>query len=207
MKRTLRYLAGTALTAAVVGVATVSYAAPAKAPHDTVTKAGAARVAAAPAWKARAATTVKPTARKNAPTPRIVAPGEHVTAAPGFQLWLTAEGKHWTTPTFPEPQFRSVVDGNIDPNAPGVSLQSETTENRAYLSGLYYGGKGTASAVEIQTQAGTVHGRLIELPGRPGWGVWYATTHLEPGGDPVDFVSQVTVRDTEGRIYARLTTR
>ncbi|MBW8703447.1 hypothetical protein MBT84_28020 [Streptomyces sp. MBT84] len=156
-----------------------------------------------------AASTPAPSASSAAPAPapRIVAPGEQVAAAPGFRLWLTAEGEHWTVPTFPEPQFRSVVDGNIDPNTPGVSLQSETNTNRAYLSGLYYGGKGTASTVEIQTQTGTVHGKLIELPGHPGWGVWYATTHLEPDDDPVDFVSQVTVHDTEGRIYARLKAR
>ncbi|MEU6519597.1 hypothetical protein [Streptomyces sp. NPDC046978] len=207
MKRTLRYVAGTAVAAAVVGIATVSYAAPAKAPHDKVTNAGAARIAAAPAEKARTATAVQPTAKRNAPTPRVVASGERVTAAPGFQLWLTAEGKHWTTPSSPEPQFRSMVDGNIDPSTPGVSLQSEITDSRAYLSGLYYGGKSTPSTVEIHTQAGTTHGKLIELPGHPGWGAWYATTHVKPGGNPIDYVSQITVRDTEGRIYARLTTR
>ncbi|MGW4608941.1 hypothetical protein ACWENS_37700 [Streptomyces sp. NPDC004532] len=142
-----------------------------------------------------------------APKPRIVAPGEHVTAAPGFRLWLTAEGEHWTTPSSPGPQFRSVVDGNVDPNTPGVSLQSEITDGRAYLCGLYYGGRGTASAVEIQTQAGTVHGKLVELPGHPGWGVWYATTRVQPGGESVDFVSHITVHDTEGRIYAQLKAR
>ncbi|MET8644729.1 hypothetical protein [Streptomyces sp. NPDC004675] len=148
-----------------------------------------------------------PSSTAPAPKPRIVSPGEHVAVAPGFQLWLTAEGKHWTTPSSPEPQFRSMVDGNIDPSTPGVSLQSEITDSRAYLSGLYYGGKSTPSTVEIHTQAGTAHGKLIELPGHPGWGAWYATTHVKPGGNPIDYVSQITVRDTEGRIYARLTTR
>ncbi|WP_306190959.1 hypothetical protein [Streptomyces sp. MK5] len=141
-------------------------------------------------------------------TLRVVASGERVTAAPGFRLWLTAEGKHWTAPTSPEPQFRSVVDGNIDRNTPGVSLQSETADGRAYLSGLYYGGKGVASGVEIETKAGTVHGKLLELAGHPGWGVWYATTEVDsdagPDGGSWDFVSQVTVHDTEGGIYAQL---
>ncbi|WP_445526669.1 hypothetical protein [Streptomyces cyslabdanicus] len=191
MRRTLKYLACAAVTAAVVGTATVSYAVPAKAPHSTIAKA-------------RAATAAHPAAKKTAPTPRVVAPGEHVTAAPGFELWLTAEGKHWTTPSSPEPQFRSVVDGNIDRNTPGVSMQSEGTESRAYLSGLYYGGKGTASSVEVETADGTVRGKLIELPGKPGWGVWYATADVKPGSGSWDYVSQVTVHDTKGGIYAQL---
>ncbi|MFI8204674.1 hypothetical protein [Streptomyces sp. NPDC085937] len=198
MTRTLKYLAGAAAVAAVAGMATVSYAAPATAPHETAGRAGTAQVRAAQAAPAV-------TAKKHAPTPRIVAPGEHVTAAPGFELWLTPEGKHWTTPGDPEPQFRSVVDGNIDPSSPGVSVQSEGTPERVYLSGLYYGGKGTASTVEIETEAGTVRGKLIELAGRPGWGVWYATADAVPVDDgPWHFVSEVTVRDTKGRVYASL---
>ncbi|MFJ8793044.1 hypothetical protein [Streptomyces sp. NPDC102462] len=189
MNRMLKYLAGAAVTAAVAGMATVSHAAPAKAPHAAVTQTAAASAV-----------------QKTAPTPRIVASGERVTAVPGFQLWLTPEGKHWTTPSSPDPQFRSVVDGNIDRDTPGVTLQSELTDSRAYLSGLYYGGKGTASSVEIETEAGTVRGKLIELPGRPGWGVWYATAHIKPGSGSLHYVTQVTVRDTEGTVYAQLTT-
>ncbi|PNV33613.1 hypothetical protein C1708_15765 [Streptomyces sp. DH-12] len=203
MKRTRKYLAGAAVTAAVAGMAlvagmaTVSYAAPATAPHDTAGRAAHSATAAAASAPAAA--------RKHAPTPRIVAPGERVTGAPGFELWLTPEGKHWTTPDMPEGQFRSVVDGNIDLSSPGVSLQYEGTPERVYLSGLYYGGKGTASVVEVETRAGTVAGKLIELPGRPGWGVWYATA--VPDDSSWDFVSEVTVRDTKGRVYASLTRR
>ncbi|MFF4143528.1 hypothetical protein ACFY0A_19405 [Streptomyces sp. NPDC001698] len=138
-----------------------------------------------------------------APTPRIVASGEHVTAVPGFELWLTAEGKHWTSPALPEPQFRSVVDGNIARSDPGVSLQVESEDGRTYLSGVYYGGKGTASSVEVETVAGTVWGKLVELPGDPGWGVWYAVTDLKPGKDPLHFENQITVHNTEGGIYAQ----
>ncbi|MFJ8271187.1 hypothetical protein ACIQ8G_12705 [Streptomyces sp. NPDC094154] len=139
-----------------------------------------------------------------APTPRVVASGEHVTAAPGFELWLTAEGKYWTTPSMPdEPQFRSVVDGNIDRNTPGVGVQSEGDSSRVYLSGVYYGGKGTASSVEVETADGTVRGKLIELPGKPGWGAWYAVADVKPGSGSWDYVSRVTVLDTEGGVYAR----
>ncbi|MFJ8182735.1 hypothetical protein [Streptomyces sp. NPDC096105] len=197
MKRTRKYLAGAAVTAAVAGMTTVSYAAPATAPHDTAGRAAHSATADAASTPAAA--------RKHAPTPRIVAPGERVTGAPGFELWLTPEGKHWTTPDMPEGQFRSVVDGNIDLSSPGVSLQYEGTPERVHLSGLYYGGKGTASAVEVETRAGTVAGKLIELPGRPGWGVWYATA--VPDDSSWDFVSEVTVRDTKGRVYASLTRR
>ncbi|MFD0429240.1 hypothetical protein ACFQ60_20300 [Streptomyces zhihengii] len=49
---------------------------------------------------------------------RTVRPGQRVEAAPGVELWLTREGKHWALPGEPA-QFRSVVDGNIDPSAPG----------------------------------------------------------------------------------------
>lgn len=37
---------------------------------------------------------------------RIVAPGERVDAVPGVQVWLTTDGKHWSTPERPN-QFRA----------------------------------------------------------------------------------------------------
>ncbi|MFC7510381.1 hypothetical protein ACFQV4_01680 [Streptomyces thermocarboxydus] len=132
-----------------------------------------------------------------APTPRIVGPGERVTVAPGFVLWLTEEGKHWTTPENPVPEFRSVTTDNIDRNSPGVTVQSESSPTRAYLSGLYYGGEGTASVVEVASKDGPVRGGLLELPGNPGWGVWYAVADTG-----VDHLARVTVRTTEGRVYA-----
>ncbi|MFE6820864.1 hypothetical protein ACFVBQ_40765, partial [Streptomyces sp. NPDC057675] len=55
---------------------------------------------------------------------RVVAPGERVQAAPKASLWLTKDGKHWSTPTQAD-QFRSVTDGNLDMSRPGVSLQTE----------------------------------------------------------------------------------
>ncbi|CAM5441642.1 hypothetical protein GCM10010261_29360 [Streptomyces pilosus] len=210
MKRTLKYyLTGAVVTAAVAGMATMSYAAPATPSHGAPAEAEAAQLqAAAPAGKDGAATAIGRTTGKKAPTPRVVAPGERVTAAPGFRLWLTAEGKHWTTPSLPGlEQFRSAVGGNIDLGTPGVSVQSEISDGRAYLSGLYYGGRGTASTVEIETASGTVHGKLIELSGDPGWGVWYATADVTPDGGPLGFVSEVTVRTTKGALYAQLTTR
>ncbi|MEU7378614.1 hypothetical protein AB0A91_01110 [Streptomyces sp. NPDC042207] len=207
MNRTLKYLSCAAVAAAVAGTATAAYAAPAKAPHAIVAR-GTAHTQAASAAKVQASTPLRPTAKKTAPTPRVVAPGEHVTAAPGFELWLTAEGKYWTTPSMPdEPQFRSVVDGNIDRSTPGVSMQAEGDRSRVYLSGVYYGGKGTASSVEVDTADGTVRGKLIELPGKPGWGAWYAVAEVKPGSGSWDYVSRITVHDTKGKIYAQLKLR
>lgn len=125
----------------------------------------------------------------------------------GAEVWLTEEGKYWTTPTNPDPQFRSVVDGNIDRSHPGVSMQAEgSADGHFVLSGLYYGGKGTASRVTVQTKAGTVHGKLLELAGKPGWGVWYATAVVPTtdGQGGLTYLGTITVYDTKGRVYAQL---
>ncbi|ULR52033.1 hypothetical protein [Streptomyces deccanensis] len=184
-----------ALTTLLAGASTTSYAASrGEAAHGAGTTVAMAEAAAAKAAAAR-----------KAPTPRIVQPGEHVVAAPGFEFWLTEEGKHWMEPDLPDfPQFRSVVDGNIDRSRPGVSLQASAFEGRYYLSGVYYGGKGTASRVAVRTSTGTVHGKLLELPGKPGWGVWYAIADLPAADDGEEFLRGVTVLDTKGGVYSQL---
>ncbi|MDX3690299.1 hypothetical protein PV726_08175 [Streptomyces europaeiscabiei] len=184
------FVAVAALTTLLAGASTTSYAV---SRGETAHGAG---------------TTVAESAARKAPTPRIVQPGEHVVAAPGFEFWMTAEGKHWLEPDLPDfPQFRSVVDGNIDRSRPGVSLQASAFEDRYYLSGVYYGGKGTASRVEVRTSTGKVHGKLIELPGKPGWGVWYAIADLPTVDDGQEFLRGVTVHDTKGGVYSRLRLR
>ncbi|MFF9034284.1 hypothetical protein ACF090_02300 [Streptomyces sp. NPDC014892] len=187
-----------ALTTLLAGASTTSYAASrGEAAHGAGTTVAMAEAAAAKAAAAR-----------KAPTPRIVQPGEHVVAAPGFEFWLTEEGKHWMEPDLPDfPQFRSVVDGNIDRSRPGVSLQASAFEGRYYLSGVYYGGKGTASRVAVRTSTGTVHGKLLELPGKPGWGVWYAIADLPAADDGEEFLRGVTVLDTKGGVYSQLRLR
>lgn len=190
MARMRTYVAVAALTTLLAGASTTSYAV---SRGETAHGAG---------------TTVAEAAARKAPTPRIVQPGERVVAAPGFEFWMTAEGKHWLEPALPDfPQFRSVVDGNIDRTRPGVSLQASAFEGRYYLSGVYYGGKGTASRVAVRTSTGTVHGKLIELPGKPGWGVWYAVADLPAVDDGQEFLRGVTVHDTEGGVYSRLRLR
>ncbi|MEV0037696.1 hypothetical protein [Streptomyces sp. NPDC050804] len=150
---------------------------------------------------------------------RVVAPGERVKAAPGVRLWLTREGKYWSTPDMDE-QFRSVVDGNLDLSTPGVSRQSESAGNLYFHSGVYYGSR-AAARVELTTLTGrTVRASMVELPGKPGWGAWYTTTELPPvttavlgpegagtgrdAGGPVDFIRSVTLYDSAGRVLASL---
>ncbi|MFF3759305.1 hypothetical protein [Streptomyces sp. NPDC002185] len=129
---------------------------------------------------------------------RTVRPGERVEAGRGFTVWLTADGKHWRDPDGLE-NFRGVSDGNIDRAAPGVSYQSEGGPEGAFHSGLYYGTT-AAGRVELTTgpEGRTVLATLLALPGRPGWGVWYASTG--PGGG----VTAVTLYDRAGARLATL---
>ncbi|MFB7269994.1 hypothetical protein [Streptomyces sp. NPDC056244] len=157
-----------------------------------------------------------------APAPaRVVRPGERVKAAPGVEVWLTGEGKHWSTPD--GEQFRSVIDGNLNLSTPDVSRQSEPAGDSYFHSGLYYGTR-DAVRVEITTATGRVmRAELLELAGRPGWGVWYATTEPPPdtadlgaegmgagagtGGNadaPADFIRRVTLYDATGEVLAAL---
>ncbi|MFJ4891057.1 hypothetical protein B0675_09750 [Streptomyces sp. M41(2017)] len=141
-----------------------------------------------------------------APTVRTVAPGERVRVASGIRIWLTPEGKHWSEPDQPD-EFRSAVDGNLDLTRPGLSLQSSGQDDgRVFYSGIFYG-PGTPSRVEMTTDAGPVAAVGLTLPGRPGWGVWYALTERPVSADgrenPADTVSKVTVYDAKGRVIAK----
>ncbi|MFD6825501.1 hypothetical protein ACFWC5_34880 [Streptomyces sp. NPDC060085] len=194
MTRIKKYVAAAAIAAAVIGAPTMAqaFASPTKATVAAASNAGAPTSAKA---------------AKTASSVRVVAPGERVQAAPKVQLWLTKDGKHWSTPIQAN-QFRSVVDGNLDMSQPGVSLQSEPVEGRYFLSGVYHG-KGDAASVKVVTDKGTVTGRIIHLAGQPGWGAWYATSALPTGPKSKDFkhnfVHSVTVQDTAGHTIATLT--
>ncbi|CAM5522778.1 hypothetical protein [Streptomyces tanashiensis] len=128
---------------------------------------------------------------------RTVRPGERVDAGQGHLVWLTEDGKHWADTDGLE-NFRSVSDGNIDLAHPGISHQSEGGPAGAFHSGLYYGTR-TAGRVELTYAGGRpVLATLLELPDRPGWGVWYAFTG--PGGGR----ATVTLYDSAGRRLADL---
>ncbi|WUD77809.1 hypothetical protein OG937_41930 [Streptomyces sp. NBC_00510] len=191
----MKKLAAATMTAALLsGVPTVAYAMTPSTASAGTSQATAA--AGAPATKGGWA--------------RVVSPGERVHAAPGVVLWLTEEGKHWSTPNQPD-QFRSVVDGNIDPTRPSVSLQAEPVGDRYFLSGVYVipddaADAADAATVRVVTGLGTVTGTVVRLPGHPGWGAWYATSPL-PSSLPLPgspFIRSVTVFDAGHRPLATL---
>ncbi|MEU3184702.1 hypothetical protein ABZ707_10875 [Streptomyces sp. NPDC006923] len=167
---------------------------------------------AGPAPVVRPAATLTPAPPPPPPPPsptaparevRVVEPGERVGVLPGAELWLTAEGKHWSTPETAE-QFRSVTDGNLDTSRPDVAFQSEAVGDRYFLSGLYYG-TDKAAAVKVVTERGTVTATMLRLAGHPDWGVWYATSAVPDSPDfPDTFVRSVTVYDAAGRTLASL---
>ncbi|MET9955054.1 hypothetical protein ABZ135_26385 [Streptomyces sp. NPDC006339] len=129
---------------------------------------------------------------------RVVAPGERVDAGRGWTVWLTEEGKHWSGPDGYE-NFRSVVDGNVDLSRPGVSHQSEGDAAGVFHSGLFYGTKKAGKVVLTGTDGTRTTAALLELPGRPGWGVWYAHTGPENDGG-----ASVAFYDRNGRLLAEL---
>ncbi|KUN07471.1 hypothetical protein AQI95_10620 [Streptomyces yokosukanensis] len=106
---------------------------------------------------------------------RIVAPGERVQAAPGVEMWLTADGGHWSTPEQAN-QFHGLDTGPR--HEPGVSMRAAPVRGGYFLSGLYYGVTGDPGRVELSTGRGEVAARVLTLAGSPGWGVWYAGTSL-----------------------------
>ncbi|MFJ5261687.1 hypothetical protein ACIQAC_14630 [Streptomyces sp. NPDC088387] len=137
-----------------------------------------------------------PTTHTQTQTPstevRVVAPGEQVVAGAGVELWLTGEGKHWSTPEM-DHQFRSVTDGNIDLNTPGIGVTMETLGDRYFLSGIYVTGQ-KAVRVVVNTSDGRVTASAIRLPGNPGWGVWYTDVPLH---DTLT-INKITLYDRQG---------
>ncbi|CAM5628349.1 hypothetical protein [Streptomyces narbonensis] len=128
---------------------------------------------------------------------RVVAPGERVDAGKGWKVWLTAEGKHWVGPDGLE-NSRSVIDGNVDTAEPGVSHQSSGNPAGAFHSGLYYGTR-AVGGVELTGPGGErITATLLELPGRPGWGVWYAHTGATSGD------LSVAMYDRAGKLLSAL---
>ncbi|MFI8517824.1 hypothetical protein ACIGEZ_08390 [Streptomyces sp. NPDC085481] len=134
------------------------------------------------------------------PPVRTVRPGQRVDAGGGSTVWLTKEGKYWSGPDGFE-NFRSVGDGNIDRSEPGVSHQSEGDGKGIFHSGLFYGtrdaGKVELTGVDGKKTVAT----LLELAGRPGWGVWYA--HTPPPADPADS-PDVALYDRTGKRLTEL---
>lgn len=139
-----------------------------------------------------------------APGPvRVVAPGERVRVAAGVQLWLTADGKHWSTPEMAG-RFRELDGGKED--GPGISAQVQSVKDTYFLSGLYYGVRGDPGRVEVRIGGRTVIATVLTLAGSPGWGVWYVSTPLS--GRDVKLLwgkgaQGITVYDASGGAVAR----
>ncbi|WMX46399.1 hypothetical protein RGF97_18275 [Streptomyces roseicoloratus] len=188
MKKYLPAATAAAAVVAVLAAAPATLAAPAAAPSS-------ASAASAPGDSSA----VAPSPSAPRPSARVVASGERVDAGGGFTVWLTEEGKYWTGPDGYE-NFRSVVDGNVDPSRPGVSHQSEGSAGAGvFHSGLYYGTKKAGKIVLTGTDGTKTTAVLLELPGRPGWGVWYAHTGPENDGG-----AAVALYDRKGRLLAGL---
>ncbi|WP_435969391.1 hypothetical protein [Streptomyces sp. Qhu_M48] len=200
-------LAAAGVVAAVVIAAPVAVGASA---GTSAATGSAARVPTAPKAAPSKAAPVKADSAKVTPVRaaapaadpvRTVRPGERVDAGQGYTVWLTRDGKHWADPDGFE-NFRSVVDGNIDRSAPGVSHQSEGNAAGVFHSGVYYGTR-KAGRVELTDAEGhkTV-ATLLALPGRPDWGVWYTRTGPVTGNDGGSF--DVALYDREGKPLAEL---
>ncbi|WP_411092829.1 hypothetical protein [Streptomyces sp. 049-1] len=138
------------------------------------------------------------TSRGTAASEQVVAPGERVQAGAGVELWLTEEGKHWSTPEM-EHQFRSVVDGNIDLRTPGIGLTAEIVGDRYFLSGIHVT-KHRSVRVVVHTSDGEVTASVLRLPGRPGWGVWYTDVALHENLT----IERVTLQHESGKEIASL---
>ncbi|MFE1577403.1 hypothetical protein [Streptomyces fradiae] len=153
--------------------------------------------------------------------PRTVAPGERVAAGGGWTVWLTESGKHWAGPDGYE-NSRSVTDGNVDTDRPGVTHQAQGDARGTFHSGLYYGTADAARLEITEANGRKTTATLLRLPGEPAWGVWYASTPPAPTTNPGTTAGtgtttsdstgtegtwpedRVTLYDTTGRIIATL---
>jgi hypothetical protein len=137
-----------------------------------------------------------------------------VEAVPGVQVWLTADGKHWSTPKLSN-LFRGLAEDSAEDGGgegagsgkPGVSLQQEPVTSTSYfLSGMYHGLSADPARVEVDVAGSKVTASVLTLAGSPGWGVWYASAPLSDTklwasltGDGMT----VTVYDAAGKAVAR----
>ncbi|MFJ4467688.1 hypothetical protein ACIP2X_09480 [Streptomyces sp. NPDC089424] len=152
-----------------------------------------------PAQRTEVATSPTPSETPAETTVRVVASGERVKAGAGVEIWLTGEGKHWSTPEM-DHQFQSADDPEIEPHRPHVGLHAEELDDRYFLSGVYEG-TDDAARVVVDTSDGKVTASLVRLAGAPGWGVWYADL---PTHDSLA-INDVTLFNTRGKAIAAMT--
>ncbi|MFI6277402.1 sigma factor-like helix-turn-helix DNA-binding protein [Streptomyces sp. NPDC050988] len=133
---------------------------------------------------------------------RVVTAGERVAAAPGVELWLTKDGKHWSTPKGPN-QFRPTEKGS----RATITLDSDPVSGtRRFHSGVLQDSR-EPSRVQLTTPDGTFTARILTLAGDPGWSVWYADTQLPDTQlpDSKRRLSEITVKayDSAGKLLAQ----
>ncbi|MCZ4511161.1 sigma factor-like helix-turn-helix DNA-binding protein [Streptomyces sp. ActVer] len=131
---------------------------------------------------------------------RVVTAGERVAAAPGVELWLTKDGKHWSTPKAPN-QFRPADKGSKGSSA-AITLESDPASGtRLFHSGVLQSVR-EPSRVQLTTPDGTFTARILTLAGSPGWSVWYADTQLPDGKG---WLSETTVKayDSAGKLLTQ----
>ncbi|MGH1553473.1 sigma factor-like helix-turn-helix DNA-binding protein [Streptomyces sp. L7] len=113
--------------------------------------------------------------RRGAEPIRIVAPGERVTAVPGVQVWLTSDGKHWSTPQRPN-QFLGLTDDSYasaskvsaESEQPTASVQPDRLNSSYFLSGLYRGLSADPARVEVTVDEKKMTGTVLTLAGSRG---------------------------------------
>jgi hypothetical protein len=189
---TKKLAAATALAATLSGAAIAGFALSGGSPAnaaDSVKKPAAAahqggaakKHASAPHKTAPSKSTAKTTSK--AGHVQVVKAGEHVTIAPGAELWLEKDGIHWTEGDTGE-RVISVVDGNIDRSVPGVQNQLTSIVSHGDSDGatfrlrMFNGGVKDASdlsALEgfVSPLPDPADGTIVMLSGNPGWGVWF----------------------------------
>ncbi|WP_328544475.1 hypothetical protein [Streptomyces europaeiscabiei] len=140
---------------------------------------------------------------------RVVESGERVDVGDGSRIWLTEEGQYWNDPRVADaPEFRSVVDGNIDTGRPGAGVHERPRDaDRTLLSGVYYGGRTAAAGVRIELYDGRkLDGTVIRLAGNEEWGGWYVLASVGKGVSNPEHMRgitrKVTVYDKDGGVVA-----
>ncbi|MEU9874906.1 sigma factor-like helix-turn-helix DNA-binding protein [Streptomyces phaeochromogenes] len=131
---------------------------------------------------------------------RVVTAGERVSAAPGAEVWLTKDGKHWSTPKGPN-QFRPAGEGSKGSGA-AITLESEPASGTCLFHSGVLRSSREASRVELTTPDGTFTARVLTLAGNPGWSVWYTDTRLQDGKGQL---REITVKayDSAGKLLAQ----
>ncbi|WP_143204904.1 hypothetical protein [Streptomyces sp. CB02009] len=207
MTRLKKYALAASVVAALAGVPTAAFAFPSSSSPSPVTERPT-EVDQQPTEVDQQPTDMAGVKAKGAV--RMVDPGEQVSAGAGVELWLTKQGKHWSTPEGGT-QFRSVRDGNAA--NPGLGVQQEGVNGRVFLSGTFRG-TGMPGRVEVRTADKVIQGTVVTLAGEPGWGAWYAdggtgkTETLTPSHpQPDSFYESITVYDTTGKIIAQFNNR